>query len=71
LFTPRSSALLYAVTRYWDADDELGFRWDDPELDLPWPTATLDAVVSDRDQAMPLLADVARLPSWSGAHVVG
>ncbi len=64
-FTPRSSALLYAVTRYWDEGDEFGLRWDDPALALPWPAATIDAVVSARDEAMPTLADVARLPAWS------
>lgn len=31
------SVLLYAVTHMWNMDDELGCRWDDPELGLRWP----------------------------------
>jgi dTDP-4-dehydrorhamnose 3,5-epimerase len=30
---------LYAVTTYWDTTDELACRWDDPELEIPWPAA--------------------------------
>ena len=46
----------YGVTAYWDpVEDELGCRWDDPELGLPWPmTAPL---LSARDaSAQPLAA---------------
>jgi dTDP-4-dehydrorhamnose 3,5-epimerase len=45
---------VYAVTEYFDHSDELGCRWDDPELALEWPTATVR--VSARDAALPALA---------------
>jgi dTDP-4-dehydrorhamnose 3,5-epimerase len=68
MFTPRSSSLLYALTRYWNDDDEFGVRWDDPALGLPWPAQTAYATVSERDRVLPLLAEVARRPEWSGAQ---
>jgi dTDP-4-dehydrorhamnose 3,5-epimerase len=49
---------VYAVSEYWDPADELGCRWDDPELEIPWPVATGRA--SDRDRAAPPLADLLR-----------
>lgn len=40
---------VYAVSEYWDPSDELGCRWDDPELEIPWPVRS--ARVSERDSA--------------------
>ena len=45
---------IYAVSRYWDQADELGCRWDDPALEIPWPAKT--AVLSERDVALPSLS---------------
>jgi dTDP-4-dehydrorhamnose 3,5-epimerase len=46
---------VYAVTEYWDLSDELACRWDDPELEIPWPV--LSARVSERDaSSQPLRA---------------
>lgn len=41
---------VYAVSHEWDPADELGCRWDDPELRISWPcTAPL---LSDRDREL-------------------
>ena len=45
---------IYAVSHYWDAADELGCHWADPELGIPWPVR--EARVSPRDEALPSLA---------------
>jgi dTDP-4-dehydrorhamnose 3,5-epimerase len=45
---------IYAVSHYWDVGDELGCRWDDDELGIPWPQS--EAVISPRDAALPSLA---------------
>lgn len=45
---------VYAVSHYWDLADELGCRWDDPGLGIPWPQKT--AQISQRD------ADLQTLP---------
>jgi len=47
---------VYAVTHTWDPDDELGCRWDDPELGIPWPSEPTS--VSERDLALPRLAEL-------------
>lgn len=48
------STHVYAVSHYWDPADELGCRWDDPELEIPWPQR--EARISPRDQELPSLA---------------
>jgi dTDP-4-dehydrorhamnose 3,5-epimerase len=53
----------YAVSHYWDEDDERGCRWDDPALGILWPTAA--PLLSARDAALPALNDAADgLPLW-------
>ena len=63
-FSPAGSAVLYAVTEYYDGTDEFGVRHDDPALAIPWPDGADDAVVSERDLAMPLWEDAPRPPAW-------
>ncbi len=41
------STHVYAVTHYWDLEDELGCHWADPALELDWPRAP--AMLSPRD----------------------
>jgi len=51
---------VYAVSRYWDPEDELGCHWADPALDFAWPCD--DPILSSRDaDAGPLSALLARL----------
>jgi dTDP-4-dehydrorhamnose 3,5-epimerase len=45
----------YRVTEEYDPALDAGVRWDDPTLAIPWPLA--EPIVSDRDRALPLLAD--------------
>lgn len=53
----------YAVSHYWDESDELGCRWDDPALGIPWPADS--PLLSPRDAALPSLKDAAGgLPLW-------
>ena len=47
------STHVYAVSHYWDMADELGCRWDDPGLEIPWPQE--EAQVSARDAGLPSL----------------
>lgn len=47
------STHIYSVSHYWDLADELGCRWDDPALEIPWPQQ--DAHISPRDEALPSL----------------
>jgi dTDP-4-dehydrorhamnose 3,5-epimerase len=64
LYSRHPTIALYAVSQYWDPDDELGVAFDDPDLGVPWPFARDDVVVSERDRALPPLASAGRPPSW-------
>ncbi len=48
--------LIYLVTNEYDASDELGFRWDDPAVAVPWPNRS--PLLSERDAAAPTLDEL-------------
>lgn len=48
----------YKVSSYYDRTTEGGFRYDDPEVGIQWPT-TLELSVSARDLAAPALSELA------------
>jgi dTDP-4-dehydrorhamnose 3,5-epimerase len=51
----------YKCTDLYDPASEIGIRWDDPALGIPWPV--IDPILSARDRQHPPLADVIdRLP---------
>jgi len=50
---------VYAVSHEWDPDDELGCRWDDPELGIPWPCTSPH--VSARDASLGRFDELALL----------
>lgn len=56
----------YKCTDYYDADDELGILWNDPEIGIGWPLA--EPLLSDKDRGLPRLAEVRDLlPLYPGA----
>jgi dTDP-4-dehydrorhamnose 3,5-epimerase len=62
--------LIYAVTSYWHPDDELGCRWDDPELGISWPGRPRR--LSDRDRDAPSFASMREaFLAASTVHVAG
>lgn len=42
--------VVYKVTGYYDPACESGIAFDDPDLNIPWPVAPKDAIVSDKDR---------------------
>ena len=48
----------YKCTDLYAPRDEIGFRWNDPEVGVQWPVAT--PILSARDAAAPLLRDLPR-----------
>lgn len=50
--------VLYKVSVGHAPQCEGGVLWHDPALGIAWPVAPEAAVVSERDQSMPLLADI-------------
>lgn len=56
--------LLYFVTNEYDASDELGIAWDDPQVAVPWPrVVTQDGqpILSERDERNPSVNDLVDL----------
>lgn len=54
---------VYAVTEYWNQDDELGCHWSDPKLEIRWPDES--PRVSERDaRSQPLRALLEELEPW-------
>src|SRR5450759_435004 len=53
---------VYATSEYFGAADELGCRWDDPQLGIPWPVSKV--MLSPRDEGLPALAELRRQLPW-------
>ena len=51
------AVVCYRFTGGYVPGDELGVRWSDPALGIAWPEG-VGVLVSDRDRALPLLAEL-------------
>jgi len=57
--------VMYKCTDFYDGPDEIGVRWDDPDIGIEWPTDS--PLVSAKDAAAPLLSEISdQLPSYGG-----
>jgi len=45
--------VIYKVTAPWDRAAERGVIWNDPDLNVAWPFAERDAILSDKDKILP------------------
>jgi dTDP-4-dehydrorhamnose 3,5-epimerase len=52
--------LQYMVDRAFDGTDEYAVAWDDPGLEIAWPTR--EPILSERDRANPSMEEVRRDP---------
>jgi dTDP-4-dehydrorhamnose 3,5-epimerase len=50
--------VFYKVTRYYAAAYDRGLSWNDPALGIDWPVGPTQAILSERDQRHPRLADL-------------
>jgi len=51
-----SADVIYKCTRYYEARDDYGILWSDPDLDIDWPVK--DPIISEGDRRSPKLADI-------------
>jgi len=64
-FHTERSVHVYAVSHEFDPADELGCRWDDPELNIAWPCT--EPLVSSRDESLGSLRELCAV--WRSALV--
>ena len=50
--------VFYKVTNVYAPEHDCGVYWNDPTLGIPWPAVASDAHISQRDRALPKLADL-------------
>jgi dTDP-4-dehydrorhamnose 3,5-epimerase len=50
--------VMYKVTNYYSAANDLGLAWDDPDIGVAWPLPPGGAVLSDKDRKHPRLRDL-------------
>jgi dTDP-4-dehydrorhamnose 3,5-epimerase len=48
----------YKCTDFYDPADEIGLRWNDPDVGIAWPIR--EPLLSDKDAALPTLAELRR-----------
>jgi dTDP-4-dehydrorhamnose 3,5-epimerase len=52
----RDVVIIYKVDSYYTPTAEGGLRWNDPSLEIPWPTAA--PILSEKDMKQPFLRDL-------------
>jgi len=52
-----NTEILYKVSEFYSPTHEGGIRWDDPQLNIPWPVGATSVVVSGKDAGLPFLRD--------------
>jgi len=52
------TAIMYYISTFYEPASSRGVRWNDPALKVAWPFVD-GAILNERDQALPLLADYA------------
>lgn len=50
--------ITYKVDAYYAPDLDLGVRFDDPDLAIPWPIPSNELVLSDKDRNLPWFRDL-------------
>jgi len=51
------TAVMYRVTAHYSKAHDAGVRWNDPDIGIDWPIADDAAILSDKDQQLPFLAE--------------
>jgi dTDP-4-dehydrorhamnose 3,5-epimerase len=63
--TSDTAEFLYKCTDFYSPGDEYGILWNDPALNIDWPTDT--PILSAKDAQLPLLKQAsANLPVYRG-----
>lgn len=50
-----NTTFIYKCDSYYNSEDELGIRWNDPLINIKWPKLDVDYIISEKDKKYPLL----------------
>ena len=53
------TVVFYKVDQVYSAAHDGGVNWADPQLRIEWPVASAEAILSEKDRGLPMLADLA------------
>jgi len=51
--------VIYKVSAYYDPQSGRGVAWDAPEIGIAWPVDAKEAILTERDRALPRLSELA------------
>ena len=52
------TVVFYKVDQVYSATHDGGVNWADPQLRIEWPVASAEAILSEKDRGLPMLADL-------------
>ena len=52
---------VYKCSRFYDANDELGIRYDDPDIGIEWPDCGCVFTLSKKDLGLPSFKEVCQV----------
>ena len=53
-----NTEVIYKVTNYYSPEHDRGLLWNDAELEIAWPIAETEAILSDKDRKQPRLQEL-------------